>query len=84
MHNPRLRQWLRRIDIPTLVLWGARDRFTLPEYGASFAAAIPAARFEVLEAAGHYPHIEQPERFVEVVANFLDIKSSSVVTGRPS
>ena len=84
MHNPRLRQWLHRIDIPTLVLWGARDRFTFPEYGASFAAAIPAARFEVLEAAGHYPHIEQPERFVEVVANFLEIKSSSVVAGRPS
>jgi pimeloyl-ACP methyl ester carboxylesterase len=84
MHNPRLRQWLHRIDIPTLVVWGARDRFTLPEYGASFAAAIPAARFEVLEDAGHYPHIEQPERFIEVVANFLEIKPSNVVTGRPS
>jgi pimeloyl-ACP methyl ester carboxylesterase len=84
MHNPRLRQWLHRIDIPTLVVWGARDRFTLPEYGASFAAAIPAARFEVLEDAGHYPHIEQPERFIEVVANFLEIKPSSVVAGRPS
>jgi pimeloyl-ACP methyl ester carboxylesterase len=56
----------------------------LPEYGASFAAAIPAARFEVLEDAGHYPHIEQPERFIEVVANFLEIKPSSVVAGRPS
>jgi pimeloyl-ACP methyl ester carboxylesterase len=84
MHNPQLRQWLHRIDIPTLVVWGARDRFTLPEYGESFAAAIPGARFELIEGAGHYPHIEKPEEFLEVVTSFLETKSSSVGAGRAS
>ena len=41
------------------------------EYGRAYAESIPGARFETLEAAGHYPYLEQPERFVELVASFL-------------
>jgi len=67
MHDPSLRRWLRRIRIPTLVAWGASDRIVTPEYGAQYAAAIPDARFEVIEAAGHYPHIEAPDRLVELL-----------------
>ncbi len=71
MHNPILKRWLRRIDVPTLVVWGASDRFVFPEYGRQVAAAIPNARFELLENAGHYPHIETPDAFVAAVNDFL-------------
>lgn len=71
MHNPRLRGYLRRIDVPTLVLWGESDRVVTPEYGRAYAAAIPGARFQVLPAAGHYPHLEAPEAFAAAVAAFL-------------
>lgn len=71
MHNPGLRRWLRRIRIPTLVVWGESDGIVSTDYGRAFAAEIPGARFELIPDAGHYPHVEQPERFVELVAGFL-------------
>jgi pimeloyl-ACP methyl ester carboxylesterase len=72
-HNPKLRQRLRRINIPTLLLWGANDRFVTPGYyGAAYRDAIPGARLELIERAGHLPHIEQPETFVERVRAFVD------------
>lgn len=71
MHDPSLRRWLRRIRIPTLVMWGASDGIVSPSYGRAFAAAIPGARFELIEKAGHYPHVEQPEQFLGLALDFL-------------
>lgn len=71
-HNPKLRQRLHRITVPTLLLWGAQDHFVTPGYyGAAYREAIPGARLEIIENAGHLPHIEQPEALVERVRAFL-------------
>jgi pimeloyl-ACP methyl ester carboxylesterase len=72
MHNPRLKRWLHRIDRPTLLLWGAQDRIVTPEYGEGWRQSIPNARLETIPAAGHFPHWEQPEAFVERLAAFVD------------
>jgi pimeloyl-ACP methyl ester carboxylesterase len=72
-HNPKLRQRLHRIDVPTLLLWGASDRFVTPGYyGAAYRDAIPGARLQVIERAGHFPHLEQPEALAGCVHRFLD------------
>jgi pimeloyl-ACP methyl ester carboxylesterase len=71
MYNPRLARWLARIAVPTLVLWGASDRVVTPAYGRAYAARIPGARFEIIEAAGHHPEIEQPGTLAERVRAFL-------------
>jgi len=71
MHNPKLRPWLGRIDVPTLVLWGASDGIVSPDYGRAYSAAIPGSRFELIEDAGHHPELEQPELFVDRVVAFL-------------
>lgn len=60
MHDPKLRRRLGRVHIPSLVVWGDSDRIVTPAYGAAYAAALPAARFEVIKDAGHLPQIEQP------------------------
>ena len=71
-HNPKLRQWLHRIKLPTLLLWGADDRFvTAAYYGAAFRTAIPGARFETIAGAGHFPHIEEPAALVERIGAFI-------------
>ena len=71
-HNPKLRRWLHRITVPTLLLWGADDRFvTAAYYGAAYRGAIPGARFETIDRAGHFPHVEEPTAFVERVRAFL-------------
>jgi pimeloyl-ACP methyl ester carboxylesterase len=71
MYNPQLKQWLRRISVPTLVMWGAGDRIVTPDYGRAYATLIPGARFEVIDEAGHHPELEQPHAFVDHVARFL-------------
>jgi pimeloyl-ACP methyl ester carboxylesterase len=71
MHNPSLHRWLRRIRIPSLVVWGAQDGIVAPEYGEAFAAALGNAQFRAIDKAGHYPHVEQPNEFVEAVVRFV-------------
>lgn len=71
MHNPKLRARLERIDVPTLVLWGASDRIVTPDYGRAYAQAITGAAFRVLPDTGHYPYLEQPAAFTEAVTAFL-------------
>lgn len=71
-HNPKLLQRLHRIRVPTLLVWGASDRFLIPEYyGAAYRDAIPGARLELIEQAGHWPHVEQPDTLVEHIRRFL-------------
>jgi pimeloyl-ACP methyl ester carboxylesterase len=72
MYNPQLPRWLGRIKVPTLLLWGASDRVVTPDYGRAYSRFIPGSRFELIEAAGHYPEIEQPDVFVDRVSRFLE------------
>jgi pimeloyl-ACP methyl ester carboxylesterase len=73
MYTPQLKRWLRRIAIPTLVLWGASDGIVQPSYGRAYSELIPGSRFELIAQAGHHPEIEQPDAFAERVAAFLDL-----------
>ena len=72
MYNPQLPRWLGRIKVPTLLIWGESDRVVIPEYGRAYSRLIPGSRFELIEAAGHHPEIEQPGMFVERVSRFLE------------
>jgi pimeloyl-ACP methyl ester carboxylesterase len=72
MYNPQLPRWLGRIKVPTLLLWGESDGVVTPDYGRAYSGLIPGSRFELIEAAGHHPEIEQPEALVERVSRFLE------------
>ncbi|PYN81076.1 MAG: alpha/beta hydrolase [Candidatus Rokuibacteriota bacterium] len=72
MYNPQLKRWLRRITVPTLVLWGASDGIVTPSYGRAYSELIPGSRFGLIERAGHHPEIEQAEAFVDAVVKFLN------------
>ena len=70
MHNPKLRYRLHRIDIPTLLIWGAGDGVVKPSYGEAFRDLIPGADMVVIPDAAHSPHVEQPEAFVKTFLEF--------------
>jgi pimeloyl-ACP methyl ester carboxylesterase len=71
MYNPRLKRWLGRIEIPTLVLWGQSDGVVKPAYGRAYASLIPGARFALIEEAGHHPEFERPDALADRVIEFL-------------
>jgi pimeloyl-ACP methyl ester carboxylesterase len=70
MHNPKLRYRLHRINVPTLLLWGASDRVVPVTYAQAYQRLIPGARLEVIAEAGHLPHVEQPEALLQHIVSF--------------
>ena len=72
MHNPKLKGRLHRIRMPVLFLWGTADRVLSENYGRAYCTAIAGAKFEPIERAGHYPHLEQPEEFARRALAFVD------------
>jgi pimeloyl-ACP methyl ester carboxylesterase len=72
MHNPHLKRWLHRIDIPTLLLWGERDGIVSTAYGEAWRAEIPGARMETVADAGHFPHWEQPRDVADRLSRFIE------------
>jgi pimeloyl-ACP methyl ester carboxylesterase len=71
MYNPQLKHWLRRVSVPSLVVWGAGDGIVAPDYGRAYAALIPGAGFQAIAEAGHHPELEQPHAFADAVARFM-------------
>jgi pimeloyl-ACP methyl ester carboxylesterase len=70
LYSPKLMQRLHRVQTPTLVLWGERDRLFPVALGEAWAAAIAGARLEVVPRCGHLPPIEQPALTADAVAEF--------------
>jgi pimeloyl-ACP methyl ester carboxylesterase len=70
MHNPKLRYWLHRITVPTLLIWGASDGVVPVTYAEAYRAKIPGAQLVVIPEAGHLPHVEQPELLLQHVLSF--------------
>jgi L-proline amide hydrolase len=71
----KLRNWditprLGDVHVPVLVISGEHDEAT-PAVVRPLVEAIPGARWELIEGASHTPHIEQHERFMALVQEFL-------------
>ncbi len=69
---PDLSDVVRSVDVPTLVVSGDHDRVVAPRLSKTTAAAIPGARFALLEDCGHTPQEERPAALLAVVRDFLD------------
>jgi pimeloyl-ACP methyl ester carboxylesterase len=61
----------RKLDIPTLLLWGETDTVTPLAQGRQLAALLPRADLQVLPDAGHIPQIETPHAFNASLLTFL-------------
>ena len=71
-----LREWdvttrLGEIDEPTLIVSGRHDEST-PLVSRTIHQGIKGSEWEVLENSSHVPHVEEPERFLEVVGGWLE------------
>ena len=62
----------RIADIPTLLMWGSRDRVIAPSSAAQLQRQFRNCRLVVIEGAGHLPYEETPEEFNRTVLEFLE------------
>ena len=70
-HSLRLREELKSIRCPTLVIAAELDGFVPLDRARGLSEAIAGASFEVIEGAGHAVVVEQPKRIVELCLEFL-------------
>jgi pimeloyl-ACP methyl ester carboxylesterase len=60
-YEPKLTRWLKRIRVPTLILWGTKDRIIPIEQARVWASLISTSEIETFEGAGHLLFFEAPE-----------------------
>ena len=60
-----------RLTMPTLVIWGGRDRLLPFKPVPAWTKRLPDGELEVIERCGHMPIIEDPERVVTRILAFL-------------
>ena len=62
---------IKSLKLPTLILWGAKDRLIPPESGQFFARDIAASKLVLFDALGHVPHEENVQATLAEVVKFL-------------
>ena len=71
MVNARDRLYLAA-HIPTLIVWGDNDGIIPVEHAYAAHDMIDTSRLEILEGVGHFPHVEAPEVFNDVLLDFME------------
>jgi pimeloyl-ACP methyl ester carboxylesterase len=71
LHNLSLPYYLRKVSIPTLIVWGREDAIIPVECGELYQRALPHATLQVIDRCGHSPAIEKPQAFLQAVTTFL-------------
>ena len=61
---------LRRLNVPTLLIWGDHDPVGTAEVARETAALMPRAQLELL-TAGHVPYLGHPQRVAELLTMFI-------------
>lgn len=62
---------IERLQIPTLLVWGAHDTFQPLPSGQRLAKAMPNAALEVIEEAGHFLPEDTPDRLAQLIIRFV-------------
>ncbi|MDQ2754182.1 MAG: alpha/beta fold hydrolase [Actinomycetota bacterium] len=57
--------------VPTLIVWGDRDAIIPVAHAHAAHHAMPGSRLEIIPGLGHFPHVEEPHRFAEIVTDFI-------------
>jgi pimeloyl-ACP methyl ester carboxylesterase len=83
--NVDIRNALRRVRHPMLILWGDQARMNSVQNAHAFRVLKPEAEWVLISEAGDLPHDEQPERTNEAILRFLDrLRKSTSRTSSPS
>lgn len=67
-----LRLYLSQIKVPTLIIWGEKDKIVPLKTAYLIKEKIPHSVLEVFSQVGHNPHLERPEIFTKKILNFLN------------
>ncbi len=58
-------------ELPILIVWGERDPLIPAAHGRAAHESLPGSRLDVFPSAGHFPHRDDPRRFVNLLSDFV-------------
>src|SRR5947207_4729221 len=58
--------------VPFMLIWGEQDRIIPVSHGLATHELMPSSRLEVFPRSGHFPQLDEPERFIDVLTDFVD------------
>jgi pimeloyl-ACP methyl ester carboxylesterase len=71
LHRTDLRAQMYKLHVPTLGIFGAHDNIVNPNQSQVLAKGVPQARVEIMQDSRHFPMLDEPERFIQIVQEFL-------------
>jgi len=66
-----LSEYARKINLPTLIIWGEKDRLLPISHGLKLKNLIKNATLKIVWGSNHWPHQEKPQSFIEIVEEFI-------------
>ena len=67
-------------QVPVMIVWGSRDSIIPVAHGRAAHREMPGSRLEIFDGIGHFPHTEEPERFIRLLDDFMRSTPPSRVT----
>jgi pimeloyl-ACP methyl ester carboxylesterase len=67
--------------LPTLIVWGERDGIIPVAHAHEAHQAMPASELVIFEESGHFPHVEEPARFIEALTGFVETTEATDLEG---
>ncbi len=72
LHHTDLRAQIRQLTMPVLGIFGSHDNIVNPNQSQLLRKNVPHARIEMMPASRHFPMLDEPQRFIQVVQEFLN------------
>jgi len=69
-----LSEWL-----PLLLIWGEHDPLIPVAHAHETHARLQSSRLEIFAESGHFPQLDQPERFIQVLGDFIDATEPAAI-----
>lgn len=66
--------------VPSMIVWGDADPVIPVAHAHAAQESIPGCRLEIIEGCGHFPHVEAPDRFADLIADFLATTEPAALT----
>ena len=63
--------------VPFLLVWGARDAVIPVEHAYAAHELVKSSRLEIFPEAGHFPQLDESQRFLDVLGDFMDTTKPS-------
>ena len=65
--------------MPSFIIWGERDPIIPADHGRTAHAAMPGSWLEVIPGAGHFPQLEDPLLFADLLADFVESTAPAAI-----